>query len=82
MKVPIDEYRFIDLNAPTLPAREIVNEETGVVKWTVWCRYCKAWHYHGQGEGHREAHCSEPGSVYLNSGYNLASLDSSKLQSH
>ncbi len=24
----------------------------------VHCRYCEAWHYHGFGGGHRDAHCS------------------------
>jgi len=23
----------------------------------VWCPYCRAFHYHGKGEGHRAAHC-------------------------
>jgi len=22
-----------------------------------FCRYCKRWHFHGMGEGHRVAHC-------------------------
>ena len=71
MKVPIHDFNFIDLDAPTLTTREIVNEETGVVKWSVWCRYCQAWHSHGAGEGHREAHCTERNSPYVAIGYNL-----------
>ena len=23
-----------------------------------WCPLCRRWHYHGRGEGHRVAHCS------------------------
>ena len=23
-----------------------------------WCPFCKAWHHHGVGEGHRVEHCS------------------------
>jgi len=71
MKVPINDYNFIDLDAPTLPAKEIINEETGVVQWAVWCKHCQEWHYHGRGEGHREAHCSKLTSPYAASGYNL-----------
>ena len=25
----------------------------------VWCRYCKCWHLHGAGGGHRVAHCGD-----------------------
>jgi len=25
-----------------------------------WCPYCRAWHYHGGGAGHRAAHCHDP----------------------
>ena len=75
MRVPINEFAFLDLDAPTLPAHELVNEETGVVQWTVWCKHCREWHSHGAGEGHREAHCTEPGSPYLVSGYNLSLKD-------
>ncbi|MBM4041586.1 MAG: hypothetical protein FJ290_24055 [Planctomycetes bacterium] len=38
---------------PLLPA---VPREDGY-GWKVWCRYCKAWHSHGIGLGHRGAHC-------------------------
>ncbi len=24
-----------------------------------WCPYCKTWHYHGRGDGHRTAHCCD-----------------------
>lgn len=33
-----------------------------------FCPYCKKNHYHGLGEGHREAHC-EPGSPLRETGY-------------
>jgi hypothetical protein len=54
MKVPIDDYACIDLDAPVLPAYETVS--TGSVRWLVWCDHCDAYHRHGPAEGHREAH--------------------------
>ena len=75
MKIPINDFNCVDLDAPTLPAREIRNEETGVVRWVIWCPHCREWHRHGAGEGHRESHCTEPASPYRTSGYNLALAD-------
>jgi hypothetical protein len=70
MKVPISDYQLIDLEAPTLPAYSRKGAG-GSLRWLVWCRHCHIWHYHGAGDGHREAHCEEP-TPYLQSGYNLA----------
>jgi hypothetical protein len=70
VKVPINQVACISLDASTLPAEEIVVR--GVTRWRVWCRYCRAWHYHGPAEGHREAHCQDSSSPYWRSGYNLA----------
>jgi hypothetical protein len=70
MKVPINSVACISLDAPTLPAAEVVVH--GVTRWRVWCRHCNEWHYHGPAEGHREAHCHEPSSPYWRNGYNLA----------
>lgn len=70
MKVPIDNYSCIDLDAPTLPAYEtIIN---GATRWVVWCKYCETYHKHGPAEGHRETHCQSPESPYYKTGYNLA----------
>ena len=55
VKVPIDHYAVIDLDAPTLPAYEAVID--GATVWHVWCAHCCRWHRHGAGEEHREAHC-------------------------
>ena len=38
MKIPISEYACLDLDAPTLPAREVVI--SGATRWAVWCRHC------------------------------------------
>ena len=70
MKVPINEFDVIDLDAPVLPAYErIVN---GSACWLVWCMHCREWHEHGPTEGHREAHCKDSSSPYWKHGYNLA----------
>ena len=37
----------------------------------IWCRYCRKWHVHGHGGGHRLAHCLADGSPYINGGYVL-----------
>ncbi len=70
MKVPISEFDVIDLDAPVLPAYEVVVK--GAVRWIVWCKHCKNWHEHGPIEGHREAHCQDSRSPYWKHGYNLA----------
>lgn len=36
----------------------------------MYCRYCKQWHLHGEGEGHRVAHCNND-SPYKKTGYIL-----------
>ena len=60
--------------APTLPAYD-----TGT-QLTVWCIYCKNWHWHGRGSdgdmpsalGHRWSHCvSDANSPYDQTGYIL-----------
>ena len=70
MKVPIDDYACIDLDAPVLPAYEAF--VSGSVYWLVWCDHCGKHHRHGPAEGHREAHCNDPASPYWQGGYNLA----------
>jgi hypothetical protein len=35
------------------------------------CPYCQIDHWHGLPYGHRAAHCSKPGSPYVESGYVL-----------
>jgi hypothetical protein len=70
VKVPIDEYAVIDLDAPVLPAYEAIIK--GVTHWMVWCKFCNKWHRHGAAEGHREAHCQDSSSPYWKQGYNLA----------
>jgi hypothetical protein len=42
MKVPIDEYACIDLDAPVLPSYEAF--VSGSVYWLVWCEHCGKHH--------------------------------------
>ena len=39
MRVPIDDFACISLDAPTLPAYEVVEDS---VHWVVWCKHCQA----------------------------------------
>ena len=48
----------------------------------VWCRFCRCWHLHGAGYGHRAAHCADLDrrcrpvvSPYKDTGYYLVSPD-------
>jgi hypothetical protein len=71
MKVPVSDCRFIDLTAPVVSCLEYASPESEAQLWRFECRYCHEWHYHGVGEGHREAHCTNPASPYCITGYNL-----------
>ncbi len=75
MKILISQTppHFIDVEAPVLGATEVT--VNGRTLWRIWCRHCKRHHWHGPGEGHREAHCSGQ-TPYSDSGYNLAFRDS------
>ena len=42
---------FLDLDAPTVPAYERRYPVTDRLLWTVWCKHCERWHWHGPGEG-------------------------------
>jgi len=35
-----------------------------------WCPFCRKWHYHGIGEGHRSAHCPHD-TPFKKTGYEL-----------
>lgn len=39
--------------------------------YILYCEYCGENHYHGRGDGHRWAHCSNRNSPYITSGYIL-----------
>lgn len=41
---------------------------------STWCQYCRKFHHHGIGEGHRDAHCFEEDSPYIRTGYILKKM--------
>lgn len=47
----------------------------GTKSVTVFCPFCKKWHYHGKGDGHRVADC--PGD---NAGYYIKEITKMKLK--
>lgn len=66
--MPYDnEEVFDDRGYPVVEA--IRDDLRGFLKF--YCRYCKAWHFHGAGDGHRVAHCWYDDSPYLQHGYVL-----------
>lgn len=42
--------------------------------WKFYCIFCKKYHLHGEGLGHRVAHCFSEKSPYYETGYNLVDL--------
>jgi hypothetical protein len=70
LKVPIDGYNVLNLDAPVLSASEYNSKKSRAKLWRIWCEHCQEHHLHGVGEGHREAHCTHPESPYR-TGYNL-----------
>lgn len=53
-------------DSPVLLA--IVRDDKGNL--SAWCPYC-GWHHHGTDEGHRVAHCIDPDSPFITTGYIL-----------
>jgi len=53
---------------PTLFA-ELVTLNGEIRRYRVWCDQCQDFHYHGPMDGHREAHCRNPDSLYHRTGY-------------
>lgn len=43
--------------------------------WKVWCAWCRAWHLHGTGLGHRTAHCTIATSPFHQTGYFMMTTD-------
>lgn len=38
--------------------------DTGREQVAGWCPFCRRWHYHGRGDGHRVAHCTNENSPF------------------
>jgi len=51
------------------PILEATPTKDGGLK--AWCEYCRRFHHHSDGEGHRVCHCSNPKSPYHKMGYIL-----------
>jgi hypothetical protein len=43
-----------------------------------YCTYCRKWHFHGRGDGHRVAHCFKPDSPYKRHGYVLKEVQTTR----
>ena len=54
-----------EITIPTLLAEPV---DDGLRVWCIWCRQH---HHHGDGYGHRVAHCANPRSPYRDTGYVL-----------
>jgi hypothetical protein len=39
--------------------------------WRFWCPFCKVYHQHSAGPGHRVAHCADESSPFFGGGYIL-----------
>lgn len=44
-----------------------------------WCPYCACYHYHGDVEGERVAHCNSPYSPFKKTGYYIKRATSTEL---
>lgn len=45
-----------------------------------WCPFCKKWHTHGIGEGHRCAHCHHKDSPFDKTGYIIKKMTKVELR--
>lgn len=67
-----ESYPTFPEGYPVLPAFTFTD---GTMK--AWCPFCKEWHFHGQSEGHRGAHCTKADSPFHKTGYIL--IDCAKI---
>ena len=51
----------------------LIGEPITELSWRAWCPYCRRYHIHGAGEGHRVAHCLDDASPFDGTGYYLVS---------
>lgn len=62
------------MNKENIPTVLVKKRKDGIEGYEFKCPYCKEIHCHGLGEGHRNAHCSNPNSLYLKTGYILKEM--------
>ncbi len=47
----------------------VLCESVSAATWRFWCPFCRKYHTHGAGEGHRAAHCINLASPFVATGY-------------
>lgn len=66
---------------PTLPAVAVPGR--AAIDLAIWCPHCRRPHWHGggsmdspfgDGDGHRVAHCDDPGKPWFDKGYDLVEV--------
>lgn len=71
MRIKSDDLQFpILLGFPTENGKQLA----------VWCPYCVRYHYHGNVEGHRLAHCKREKSPYNKTGYIIKKADNNQMK--
>jgi hypothetical protein len=45
-----------------------------------WCPFCRKWHRHGRGDGHRSAHCTASNSPFNAHGYFIELMSKKELK--
>lgn len=45
-----------------------------------WCPFCRTWHYHGRGNGHRVSHCRGENTPFTQSGYKIRMMSKKELR--
>lgn len=64
------KHRPTDIDSYQGKAPVILCENAGH-QWRFYCQYCRVYHRHGAGAGHRAAHCTSTDSPWKESGYIL-----------
>jgi len=87
-------FKPVEKNLPTpmpiikcLP--RAIHSDSGVILrdgMKFWCPYCKTWHTHGRGKGHRVAHCvigrnykDKEASPFIETGYIIEMIPKAEL---
>lgn len=54
---------------------ELLGYRSSDTQAKVWCPWCRVWHFHGWGNGHRSAHCACRLSPFRDTGYDVVITD-------
>jgi hypothetical protein len=66
------------MSEKTIPVVKGLPRFDGVPGFMFWCPWCRRWHLHGVGEGHRAAHCAK--GPFVETGYILKALTKKELR--